>query len=371
MKSADKPLTHSNNNRRRPAEHAALDRLLHELDVRPPGKPSYELVSRWAAKHVWQVYIDGKPWVIIRYLLGPASQFPDRWRHLRLGELLYDARVGPSILGMAPESEALDGRAAIVEAALEHVTREELEARAVEAIALLGRLHSYVPLHEALSIELGEQDIAGISPVADLLAETKERWFEAVVGRWLEAGLSQITEATEVVGALLAQLDVMRCQTERIGIIVPAHNDPNAGNFMLNRQGALRMIDFEHLALSNPVADLGIFLTWYVDKNMHRRLLQNYPLADPDAVLDRMRVWVPLRYIGIAAHWAARLTHAKDKPAWDFAVESVDEWLRSACELVFDGVVPAHLSAKLDRVKDSLLEGEPGIHSRGRQHLKS
>jgi hypothetical protein len=348
----------SSSSQRQPASSDSLAALLRELDIQPPDSVSFHLVSRWASKHVWRVNIGGTPWAYIRYLLGPAARYPEQWRHLRLGQELYDARVGPRILGSAPESEALAGRAAIVEAALLPIPRQVLEARAEEAIALIGRLHACVPLLAALSEDLTEADRNGFSPLTNLFAETRERWFEAVTGRWLEVGLPQITEATQIISVLLNHLEMIEHSTSRlgVGIVVPSHNDPNAGNFMVNRQGALRMIDFEGLALSNPIADLGIFLTWYVDRDRHRAILANYPLADPDAALARMRVWVPLRYIGIAAHWAARLSRARNTEAWKFGADSVDEWLRGACELIFNGAVPGNLSRMLAELHESLLD---------------
>jgi hypothetical protein len=128
---------------------------------------------------------------------------------------------------------------------------------------------------------------------------------------------------------------------------------------MVNRQGALRMIDFEELAMSNPVADLGVFLTWYADADQHRAMLEHYPLANPSAVLDRMRIWVPLRYLTVAAHWSARLTRARDQEAWDFALQSVDEWLRGACELVYGGSVPARHDGALKRLGAALADRGP------------
>ncbi len=342
-----------------PASPGALHDLLDELAINPPGHPEFHLVSRWAAKHVWRVDCAGEPWAYIRYLLGPAEQHPERWRHMRLGELLHEARVGPRILGLTPSAQSLGRRAAVIEAALRPITREELEARAGEAIMLLSRLHGNAALGEALSQDLTEADWRGYSPIERFFAETRERWFEAVVGRWLEVGLAEVDEAREIVSDLMNRLDLLEHSTDRLGIIVPAHNDPNHGNFMVNRQGALRLIDFEELALNNPVADLGIFLTWYADTHRHRELLSEYPLADPEAVLGRMRIWVPLRYLNIAAHWAARMTRAVDEQAWIFAVESVEEWLRGACELLTRGHVPDEMDRRLRALRDALLARGP------------
>lgn len=339
---------------RAPASPQGLTALLRELSIPAPGEPEFHLVSRWAAKHVWRVDVEGEPWAYIRYLLGPASQYAERWRHLRLGEVLFDARIGPRILGMSEASESLGGRAAIVEAALHPITRDDLEGRAREAMALFARLHGNPALHEALSQERTEADRRGIGPLARFIAETHERWFEGVVPRWLEVGLEEINELRQVVGELLTELDRLERGTGYLGIVVPVHGDPNYGNFMVNRQGALRMIDFEELSLNNPVADLGVFLTWYVDAHQHRELLAEYPLANPDAVLDRMRIWVPVRYLSITAHWAARLTRARDEKSWSFALGSVDEWLRGACELVYGGSVPPEIARALKNLRRSL-----------------
>jgi len=346
--------TRSSRTQQRPASPQALDNLLDELDLKPPGTTSYELVSQWAAKHVWRVDANGKPWAYIRYLLGSAEHFPDRWRRMKFGEVYHTIRVGPRVLGLTPESEALASRAAVVEAALAPLTQVALEARADEAISLLTRLHTSAELLEALSVDITDDDRERFSPLASLFKEVEERWFEAVRVRWERTGLDAINETLWVVSQLMEQLRTKQIHSEAIEIVVPAHNDPNHGNFMQNGQGAMRMIDFETLGLNNPVADLGIFLTWYVDKDRHLELLQNYPLADPQAILERMTIWVPLRYLTIAAHWAARLTRARTEEDWLFAVGSIEEWLRSAAEVEFDGVVPDHLDRLLERIPASL-----------------
>jgi len=356
-------LGRKNGTSRRPSSGSELRGLLRELDANPPGEPRFVLVSRWAAKHVVRVDVAGQPWAYIRYLLGEGDRYPDRWRHLRLGELLNEIRVGPRVLGITPSSEALSGRAAIVEAALSPIEREELEGRTVEALSLFTRLHSNPALAEALQADLSETERERAiprEPLEQYFAETRERWFEAVVGRWEEAELGEIDDLTVVVSELLDDIEAVDC-CPYIGELVPVHGDPNHGNFMLNRKGALRMIDFEDLALNSPVADLGVFLTWYVDADKHREILTHYPLADPDDILQWMRVWVPLRYLNIAAHWAARLIKARDEDAWTFAVESVDEWLLGAAEIVAGGAAPDHLEQSLDAIRSALTDAWPFV----------
>lgn len=342
-----------------PASPAQLDALLLELGIRPPGRVRYELVSGWAAKHVWRVDVRGRPWAYIRSLFGPADRFAERWRHLRLSVLLYEERVGPRVLGLSEASEALAGRAVMVEAALHAVEREELEARAGEAVELFARLHGSRALLRELKAAETEGEQERQRPLRRLFRETRERWFEAVVERWLAAGLEVINDLTTVVGELFNRLEEVECCTEPVNRVVPAHNDPNAGNFMLNNQGELRLIDFENLALDNPVADLGLFLTWFVDPPDYERVLRHYPHASTAALLERMAVWVPLRYMEIAAHWAARLTRARTPEDWEFALDSIDEWLRGAMEIVYDGVIPARLDRALQTVTLSLAERGP------------
>lgn len=353
---------------RRPSSPRALGELLRELDIRPPGRVRFHLISRWAAKHVWRVDAAGQPWAYIRTLLGPGTQYPDRWRHLRLGEVLHEARVGPRILGMTAASEALGGRAAMVEAALQPITREALESRADEALALLARLHGSRAVTSALSADVTETERKRIRPLQALLEETRERWFEAVTARWLEDGLAQIAPLTDVVGTLINQIEADPCCSRDFHILVPTHGDANHGNFTTNRHGALRLIDFEDLAFNTPVADLGVFLTWYVDPERHRSLLVNYTLAEPDDILEQMRAWMPLRYLGITAHWAARLTRTTNSDRWAFAVDSIDEWVRGAAELVAGGHVPPATDAALAAVREGLVaEGRQRFGERAGQ----
>lgn len=339
---------------RRPANPTILRELLRELDLLPTGLPSFVLVSRWAAKHVWRVNVNGHPWAYIRYLLGPSEAFPDRWRHMKLSLDLYQAEVGPPVLGLTPASQALNGRAAMVEKALTPITREELTERAEEAIELITQLQTSSVLNEALAAEPTVFDEEGFTPRAVLLRETRERWFEAVTERWLEAGLDEITGATAVVSDLMARLEKLHEALPRLDIVVPTHNDLNSGNFMLNQGGALRLIDFETLSLNNPIADLGVFLAWHVPSERRRDILRNYPLAEPETVLRHMQVWVPLRYLNIAAHWAARLTRSTYRAVWDEAAEKVREWLWDACEEVYGGTVPRGTAQVLNRLENGL-----------------
>lgn len=349
-----------NRSLRLPAEDPQLDSLLYELDIRAPGATDFELVSMWAAKHVWRIDVNGEPWAYIRYLLGSGEQFPDRWRHMRLGVDLHQAHVGPRILGYAESSQSLEGRAVMVEAALNDIERDDLIERSEEVIGLFARLHSTIPLHDALSRNLTDADIEGLRPMENLFAETRERWFEAVVDRWLAIGLTEISVLSELVGILFNSLAMLKEESTPFQIVVPAHNDPNFGNFKVNRQGALRLIDFEGLALSNPVADLGMFLAYYVDDPDERyRLLRGYPLAEAEVVLARMQVWVPLRYLSIAAHWAARLTRSEDEDEWVFAVESIQQWMYGAAEMLFAGAVAPSFEAQLGEVVESLLTRWP------------
>lgn len=342
--------------RRRPASVDMLDDLLDEMEIVTVGDVSYELMSTWAAKHVWRVDVDEQPFAFVRYLLGPAEEFPDRWRPLRLGPLLNEARIGPRVLGITESSEALGGRAAMVEAALVPLAPGELADRAGEALALMARLHSNGALIEALSEDFNEADRQGTSPFAALLAETRERWFDAVVERWLEVGMYEINDLKGIVSDLISQVQSMPVDIDHSDFVVPSHNDPNEGNFMANRQGALRMIDFEGLALNNPVADVGVFLAWFIEPQHHRGLLEeNYSLVDAGKVLERMQIWVPLRYINIAAHWAARLTRAEDAEQWEYAISSLHQWVRGTAEFIYKDV-PAEMDEQLQLIIDLLYE---------------
>ncbi len=349
-----------NRSLREPAADDKLEAMLAELAISPPGPVEFVLVSEWAAKHVWRIDVSGQPWAYIRYLLGSGEQFPERWRHMRLGVDLHQAHVGPRILGYSPESNELEGRAVMVEASLEDISREALIDRADEVIALFARLHSTIPLHSALSRDLTDADVEGLRPMQTLFAETRERWFEAVVERWLSIGLTEISELSELVGGLFNILATLRSERDALQIVVPAHNDPNFGNFKVNRQGALRLIDFEGLALSNPVADLGMFFAYYIDDVDERyQLLQGYPLAEADMILARMDVWVPLKYLSIAAHWAARLTRAESEDDWIFAVESIEQWLNGAAEMLFKVGISDSFFDTLAHITESLLERWP------------
>ena len=335
---------------RQPAGSESLRALLREFGLKPRGIVRFALISVWAAKHVWRVNVNGRPWAYIRYLLGPAKAFPDRWRHMQSALMIYEAGVGPRVLGLAAESEALQGRPVLIEAAMKPMKREELTRRAREAVRLIGRLHTAPALSEALSMYRTAVDEQGMTPLAALLAETRERWFEAVTERWLEAGLGEITRITPVISDLLGRLERAREILPPFDIVTPTHNDLNAGNFMLNGRSELRMIDFETLSLNNPVADIGMFLKWHVPPEQHHALLQAYPLGEPETILQHMGVWAPLRYLNISAHWAARLTRAATHEMWNEAAGNVIEWLQGACRLVYGQRAPRGTEVLLRRL---------------------
>jgi thiamine kinase-like enzyme len=335
---------------RQPASSDVLRALLREFGLKPKGIVRFTLVSRWAAKHVWRVNVNGRPWAYIRYLLGPAKAFPDRWRHMQSALLLYEAEVGPRVLGLMAESAALQGRPVLIEAAMKPIARETLAKRAREAVRLIGRLHTASALGEALSMYRTAVDEQGMTPLAALLRETHERWFEAVTERWLEVGLGEITRITPVISDLLGRLEMARTTLPPFDIVTPTHNDLNAGNFMLNGRSELRMIDFETLSLNNPVADIGIFLIWHIPPEQHYALLRDYPLGEPETILQHMQVWAPLRYLNISAHWAARLTHAATCEMWDEAAGNVIEWLWNACKLVYGERMPHGTDVLLRRM---------------------
>lgn len=335
---------------RRPANSDALRALLDELGLKPKGIVRFALISRWAAKHVWRVNVNGRPWAYIRYLLGSAKVFPDRWRHMQSALLLYEAGVGPRVMGLQAESEALQGRPVLVEAAMKPTRREELARRAREAVQLIARLHTDAALVEALSMYRTASDEQGMTPLGAFLRETQERWFEGVTERWLEVGLGEITRVTPVVSDLIGRLERSRGMLQPFDIVTPTHNDLNAGNFMLNGHGELRMIDFETLSLNNPIADIGLFLIWHTPPEQHFGLLQDYPLGEPRAVLQHTQVWAPLRYLNISAHWAARLTRTTTRETWNEAAENAIEWLWNACELVYGKHMPRGTEVLLHRL---------------------
>jgi thiamine kinase-like enzyme len=344
---------------RRPADTEALWGLVDEFGLQPVGrKVSFELISDWAGKHVWRMDVDDTPWAYIRYLLGPAKQYPQQWRHLRLSVELYQASVGPTVLGITESSRALSDRAAIIEEALLPLTREEVESRPEEAVTVMAHLHSCQALYSQLLEDLTENDRHSFSPLTHLFNETRERWFEAVYARWMEADMeAEIELATRISATLLEELEALAAQSEEVLLIVPAHNDPNHGNFMTNQDGILRMIDFEEMSLNNPVADLGIFLVWYVDSARHRDILESaYPLIPADTILERMKIWVPLRYINLSAHWASRMIRARDEENWDFARTSTEDWLRSASELIYNGEIRPDILSDLRELQSRLNE---------------
>jgi hypothetical protein len=284
--------------------------LLAELGIKRPAGPVIDahLVSSWSGKFVYRLSAGGAPWAYVRHLPGPVSATPDRGLHLRLANILDDIGVGPPVLGITQHSEALGVGVTVVEGALEPVCRDSLAGRAPEAIRLIARLHGSNEVRACLeATALSHHPEKGMTPFDLLLAETRLAWSTA-------APAAAATAANELAARLLdhAQSSIKERPAAAADLLrVPAHGDPNYSNFGIGPLGELRMLDFEDLSLTHPLADLGSFLTWYVPHQYQRReLLQTYQQinspADMDALLDLMRLWVPVRYLRIAAHWLRR-----------------------------------------------------------------
>jgi aminoglycoside phosphotransferase (APT) family kinase protein len=92
-------------------------------------------------------------------------------------------------------------------------------------------------------------------------------------------------------------------------ILVPIHPDPNTKNMLLRGEtGALVMVDWDEVQLSDPVRDVGLLLWWYVSRRQWIEFFDAYGLGIDEAIIDRIFWWAARTSFAVAL-WQVEHEH--------------------------------------------------------------
>lgn len=81
--------------------------------------------------------------------------------------------------------------------------------------------------------------------------------------------------------------------------LVPTHGDPNTKNFLVSGED-LFMIDWDELALADPMRDVGPFLWWYVPRAKWREFFESYGEPLDEKARDRICWWAARQSLHVA-----------------------------------------------------------------------
>lgn len=159
----------------------------------------------------------------------------------------------------------------------------------------------------------------------------------------LRARLERLEAEREVDAALAADLAAMLAELERQARrllpvpLTPAHGDPNGFNLIIPQRGArggrLLLVDWDGLALSDPVRDAAQWLCWHVAPERWPVFFAHYGLPMDRAIADRVFWW------GARASFANALWHLDQGYPHEVFVRDCRDLLRrhAAPHQVFPG----------------------------------
>ncbi len=119
------------------------------------------------------------------------------------------------------------------------------------------------------------------------------------LARRLEGATHARFESDEVLGAMDTFIEQGACLYEPFP--VPTHADPNYKNILLT-SGRLYMVDWDGLALADPMRDISLLLWWYVPKRDWTSFFEVYSpdAVDADGLAARLYWWVACRSLSVA-----------------------------------------------------------------------
>lgn len=102
------------------------------------------------------------------------------------------------------------------------------------------------------------------------------------------------------VGAGVGRLGASRVVNAARGL-VPSHTDPNNSNFLVT-VNTVYLIDWDGVALSDPMRDPGLILWWYVPEDRWPEAFAHLgiPESDPQRDLSRVYWWAAVTSLKVA-----------------------------------------------------------------------
>ncbi len=147
---------------------------------------------------------------------------------------------------------------------------------------------------------LGDAELARLAPRLELRAHI-ERLVAELVAR---------DAALESLGALLVQ----SIPADAESAAAPTHGDPNTANFLLSER--LWLVDWDDLALADPMRDIGQIAWWYLDE-------QTWPAfvvacGQPPSAVRRVHLWAAVESLDVALRLAGTDAEAAEAFLGDF-----------------------------------------------------
>lgn len=121
-------------------------------------------------------------------------------------------------------------------------------------------------------------------------------WLSELESR-IQAATSPLLHSREIEQSL----QTFKAQADRFPSekLVPTHGDPSNKNFLVSGQ-RIYLIDWDEIALSDPMRDIGPLLWWYVPSARWREFFGAYGASPGQSLLDRLFWWVAVESLDIA-----------------------------------------------------------------------
>lgn len=248
----------------------------------------------------WRIVVDGDPVTYFLKIPGAGTEeFIDRnnshWAAIRAGDLgisprvvHYDADTGVEII------EFLDGYRACTNSDLKNWDTAQ------SVLQLQRQFHSIEPL-----------------PVTKTIFD--------LIDEHLDQAKSLNTALPSFAPALLRELAEARAAFEASGLdIVPCHNDPMPGNFLISAGKPMRLVDFEFSSNNERAYDLAVtFTEFFYDEPTIRKCIEiTYGRADWD-IVSRVQVASALADIKWGL-WGC--TYHQINDSWDYDYHKYGVW---------------------------------------------
>lgn len=263
------------------------------------------LNSNWLAKH------DGKVYFVKVYGVG-SENFVDR-------DLSIEAAKQAHALGIAPQVLHYDNSTGLE--VVEFLT--EYQASTSSDFADKKYLESVIDLYAAFN---GGKPLAATKTIFEMTDEHIEQGNDVGALRptdfpWL---LKQYEKAKSAFTA--SGLD-----------IVPCHNDPMPGNFMVKLEGDkiadMKLIDYEFASNNERAYEIGVFLgEVFVDEKTSLELIERYYGKVTSEIVAR--IWVARAVADMK--WGSWAVQQRQLSEWDFDYQKYGIWKYARARMLFN-----------------------------------
>ncbi|MBN2550026.1 MAG: phosphotransferase [Anaerolineales bacterium] len=210
---------------------------------------------------------------------------------IKLGAQLERCQV-LSALGVAPPVILAgwleDGTSILVQPRLEGSmpTRQEFPRYLDQFAATLGKTHHSEALKRLLpSRPTSQHKDAGLA----VLQEIQQRWemYRPAVPAW-----------ADYVDDKIAYLKAQTSQFQSSGLVA-SHNDVCNGNWLISKDGAIYLLDYESMSQDDPALDIGAILWWYYPPELRQAFVEAAGYGYDQEFRRRMRIRMAMHNLNI------------------------------------------------------------------------